>query len=129
MKIGVIGTGNMGRALGVRWARGGHRVLFGSRESGQGPSGCGELLRPGRRLRRGRGVRRRRPLPVRDVLPSSLLRSPQALAGKIVIDCNNSAVLGLDLPESQSAEPALISRRLFPRSPNGSWPTFLRRAS
>jgi predicted dinucleotide-binding enzyme len=32
MRIGVIGTGNMGRALGLRWARRGHQVLFGSRD-------------------------------------------------------------------------------------------------
>jgi 3-hydroxyisobutyrate dehydrogenase-like beta-hydroxyacid dehydrogenase len=31
MKIGIIGTGNMGRALGTGWARAGHDVLFGSR--------------------------------------------------------------------------------------------------
>lgn len=33
MRIGVIGAGNMGGALGVLWARGGHRVVFsGSRD-------------------------------------------------------------------------------------------------
>ncbi len=32
MKIGTIGTGNMGRALGVALARMGHQVKFGSRE-------------------------------------------------------------------------------------------------
>ncbi len=32
MKIGVIGTGNMGRTLGPRWASTGHQVLFGSRD-------------------------------------------------------------------------------------------------
>jgi predicted dinucleotide-binding enzyme len=31
MKIGIVGTGNMGRALGLRWADGGYQVLFGSR--------------------------------------------------------------------------------------------------
>ena len=32
MKIGIVGTGNMGRALGLRWARARHEVLFGSRD-------------------------------------------------------------------------------------------------
>src|ERR1700732_2762683 len=32
MKIGILGTGNMGRALGLQWARNGHQVLFGSRD-------------------------------------------------------------------------------------------------
>jgi hypothetical protein len=31
MKIGIIGTGRMGSALGKRWARAGHEVMFGSR--------------------------------------------------------------------------------------------------
>ena len=32
MKIGIIGTGTMGRALGLRWAGNGHQVPFGSRD-------------------------------------------------------------------------------------------------
>ena len=28
MKIGIIGTGNMGRALGQRWAANGHEVFL-----------------------------------------------------------------------------------------------------
>lgn len=31
MKIGVIGSGNVGGALGIRWAKGGHSVIFSSR--------------------------------------------------------------------------------------------------
>ncbi len=32
MKIGIIGTGNMGRAIGVRLSLAGHQVFFGSRD-------------------------------------------------------------------------------------------------
>src|SRR5579864_4479877 len=32
MNIGIIGSGNVGGALGTRWAKGGHRVTFGSRD-------------------------------------------------------------------------------------------------
>ena len=32
MKIGIIGSGNVGGALGTRWARAGHSVVFGSRK-------------------------------------------------------------------------------------------------
>ncbi|HEY5778354.1 MAG TPA: NAD(P)-binding domain-containing protein [Terrimicrobiaceae bacterium] len=103
MKIGIIGTGNMGRALGLRWARGGHDVLFGSRDrskaeavAASNPASAhagdfdaaaafGDVVL----------------YTVRDVFPSSLLREPQALAGKIVIDCNNSAILGIDLPDPE----------------------------
>ncbi len=31
MKIGIIGTGRMGSALGRRWSHAGHQVMFGSR--------------------------------------------------------------------------------------------------
>ena len=37
MNIGIIGPGNVGGALGTRWAKGGHQVTFGSRN----PSGGG----------------------------------------------------------------------------------------
>lgn len=32
MKIGIIGSGNVGGALGTRWAKNGHSVTFGSRD-------------------------------------------------------------------------------------------------
>lgn len=31
MKIGIIGSGNIGGNLGKHWAKAGHRVLFSSR--------------------------------------------------------------------------------------------------
>jgi hypothetical protein len=34
MKIGIIGSGNVGGALGTRWALSGHNVIFGSRIPG-----------------------------------------------------------------------------------------------
>jgi hypothetical protein len=36
MKIGIIGSGNVGGALGSRWAKAGHEVVFGTRDP-QGP--------------------------------------------------------------------------------------------
>jgi predicted dinucleotide-binding enzyme len=33
MKIGIIGSGNVGGALGSRWAKVGHEVLFGTRDT------------------------------------------------------------------------------------------------
>jgi prephenate dehydrogenase len=32
MRIAIIGTGNLGRALGLRWIEAGHEVTFGSRD-------------------------------------------------------------------------------------------------
>ena len=34
MKIGIIGSGNVGGTLGTRWAKGGHTVVFSSRNPG-----------------------------------------------------------------------------------------------
>jgi hypothetical protein len=34
MKIGIIGSGNVGGTLGTRWANAGHAVTFGSRDPG-----------------------------------------------------------------------------------------------
>jgi NADPH-dependent F420 reductase len=34
MKIGIIGSGNVGGTLGARWAQAGHEVTFGSRDPG-----------------------------------------------------------------------------------------------
>jgi predicted dinucleotide-binding enzyme len=34
MAIGIIGSGNVGGALGTRWAKKGHAVIFGSRDPG-----------------------------------------------------------------------------------------------
>ena len=36
MKIGIIGSGNMGRSLGILWAEQGHQVFFGGRTAEKG---------------------------------------------------------------------------------------------
>jgi predicted dinucleotide-binding enzyme len=38
MRIGIIGMGNVGAALGRRWAAAGHQVVFGLRNPGDGKS-------------------------------------------------------------------------------------------
>src|SRR5437762_11223650 len=104
MKIGIVGTGNMGRALGLRWALAGHVVLFGSRDvkkakafaaDGSASTRAGDFDAA---ATFGEVVL----YTVRDYFPSRLLKEPQALSGKIVIDCNNSAILGLDIPDPET---------------------------
>jgi predicted dinucleotide-binding enzyme len=104
MRIGIVGTGNMGRALGLRWARAGHKVLFGSRyvkkaegiaAEASGSTQAGDLDAA---AAFGEVVL----YTVRNYFPSRLLKEPQALSGKIVIDCNNSAMLGLDIPDPKN---------------------------
>ncbi|MGD1909793.1 MAG: NAD(P)-binding domain-containing protein [Rivularia sp. (in: cyanobacteria)] len=36
MKIGIIGSGNMGRSLGILWAELGHQIYFGGRTAEKG---------------------------------------------------------------------------------------------
>jgi 8-hydroxy-5-deazaflavin:NADPH oxidoreductase len=38
MKIGIIGSGNMGRSLGMLWAEQGHEIFFGARTAEKGQS-------------------------------------------------------------------------------------------
>ncbi len=101
MKIGIVGTGNMGRALGLRWARARHEVLFGSRDLNK----AGAIAANGSASTQAGDFDAAAAFgdvilyTIRDYFPSSALKEPQALAGKIVIDCNNSAILGLDLPD------------------------------
>jgi predicted dinucleotide-binding enzyme len=105
MKIGIIGTGNMGRALGLRWASAGHEVLFGSRDPAKAEAVAASA--PG--MARAGDFDAAAAFgtvilySVRDVLPSRLLRSPELLVldGKIVIDCNNSDILGVDVPDPE----------------------------
>ena len=101
MKIGIVGAGNMGRALGLRWARGGHEVFFGSRDltkakavaaNGSGSAQAGDFDAA---AAFGEVIL----YTIRDHFPSSVLKERQALSGKIVIDCNNSPILGLDTPD------------------------------
>jgi predicted dinucleotide-binding enzyme len=92
MKIGIIGTGNMGRTLGVRWAGAGHEVVFGARDRGKAEAAAGLA---GGRARTGSlddaaAFGEVVLYTVRGVPPSHVLRDRDALAGKIVIDCNNS---------------------------------------
>lgn len=104
MKIGIIGTGNMGRALGTRWALAGHEVLFGSRDLSKAKaiadriSGSAQAGDFDAAAAFGEAIL----YTIRDRLPSSLLVNTQALAGKIVIDCSNSAILGLEAPDPDS---------------------------
>ena len=81
----------MGRTLGLRWAALGHEVLFGSRDVGKArsvaaqSSGSASVGTFDDAAAFGEVVL----YTVRGVPPSRVLREPQALSGKVVIDCNN----------------------------------------
>ena len=117
MKIGIIGSGNMGRTLGILWAEQGHEVFFGARtaekgkavafSAGQGTQGgtndeaaaAGEVLL----------------YTVRGVNPAEVLTEIKVLDGKILIDCNN-----FDIPEGFAFPPITksLSEKLAEEVPN-----------
>jgi hypothetical protein len=94
MKIGIIGSGNMGRSLGILWAEQGHEVFFGSRTTKKGKevaeiagqttqggsndeaAAFGEVLL----------------YTVRGVHPAEVFSSTSVLDHKILIDCNNQEI-------------------------------------
>ncbi len=92
LRIGIIGSGRMGGAVGLRWAEAGHDILFSSRH----PEELGELVaRAGGRARAG--------LPAEaaefgqvvliavpyGALPQVGRDHAHLMRGKIVIDCGN----------------------------------------
>ncbi|BAC88896.1 NADPH-dependent F420 reductase [Gloeobacter violaceus] len=101
MEIGIIGTGNMGRSLGILWAERGHAVFFGSREPDKARQAA-ELA--GRAARGGTNDEAARfgqvlLYAVRQP-PSEVFTSTDVLDGKVLIDCNNR-----ETPEGFAFEP------------------------
>lgn len=96
MKIGIIGSGNMGRSLGILWAEQGHQVFFGSREAAKGQAiaeAAGHATRGGSNDEAA-AFGEVMLWTARGILPSNLLSTPEVLNDKIIIDCNNA-----DIPE------------------------------
>jgi NADPH-dependent F420 reductase len=101
MKIAVIGTGNVGGALGRRWANAGHEVIFGSRDP-EGEKVRALLQSTGSETR---ATSAREAMASADVIllatPWSEARETLAaggdLAGKVIIDATNPFLPGLAL--------------------------------
>jgi predicted dinucleotide-binding enzyme len=93
MKIGILGSGNMGRVLGGSWADLGHEVFFGSRDADKARQLAAEI---GRGTRGGSNDEAARfgetILLTARQLPSSFLGSVAPLSGKLVIDVNNREI-------------------------------------
>src|SRR5689334_22666040 len=100
MRIGVIGSGNVGGTLGVRWAKNGHAVVFSSRDPGSSEM----------KLLAGEAGPTARAASVRQAAAASellLLATPWPatraalaaagdLSGKILIDATNPLLPRLD---------------------------------
>ncbi|MBM3485738.1 MAG: F420-dependent NADP oxidoreductase [Alphaproteobacteria bacterium] len=106
MKIGILGSGNMGRALGAAWAGCGHAIFFGGRTEA---SAISVAERVGRRsvggsLARAAAFGEVLVHTARDAMPSAMVEDARALAGKVLIDLNNKPV-----PPGYAFEPVLES--------------------
>ena len=91
MRIGIIGSGNMGRAIGIRFAQLGHDVRFGARNPEQSEAAA---ERAGHDASFGdvdAAARHGEVLvwTVREPDPAAILSDPGLLHAKIVIDINN----------------------------------------
>ena len=93
MKIGIIGTGNMGRSIGIVVSKLGHDVFFGARN----PEGSTLAVSLSRGALAGSNDEAAAFGEViiytpRDVDPATVLSDVSLLSGKIVIDCANQEV-------------------------------------
>ncbi len=93
VNIGVLGTGQVGGALGGRWAAGGHQVIFGVRDPAD-PEVRAVLARAGRGARAGSC---REAMAACDTIllaipwdqTRAVLEQAESLDGKLLIDCIN----------------------------------------
>jgi 8-hydroxy-5-deazaflavin:NADPH oxidoreductase len=106
MKIGIIGTGNMGRSLGILWAERGHEVFFGSRDPQKGKA-IAQFAGHGSKGGTNDEVAAFSDVMLyttRGIMPSAVLSSTDVLSGKVLIDCNN-----WDIPEGYAYKPIIES--------------------
>ena len=91
MKIGILGSGNMGRSLGTLWAEQNHQVFFGSRtaEKGQAVAKSAGNNTQGGTNDEAASFGDVLLYTIRGIDPAEVLTSIDVLDGKIIIDCNN----------------------------------------
>ena len=86
MRIGIVGTGAVGRTLGTIWARAGHEVAFGSRDLARAAEAAMGLAGA-------RATTQEQAAAFGEVVlwtPRGVMPAdPDLLAGKIVLDPNN----------------------------------------
>ena len=94
MTIGILGTGNMGRTLGLAWAELGHAVVFGSSD----PDKARVVAETAQRGARAGSLDEAAEAgdlvfySYRDTLPSQVLTSTDALDGAVLVDPNNRPI-------------------------------------
>jgi 8-hydroxy-5-deazaflavin:NADPH oxidoreductase len=94
MKIGIIGSGNMGRSLSILWAEQGHQVFFGARtvEKGKAVADLAGYDTQGGTNDEAATFGDVLLYTARGIHPADVLTSTETLTGKILIDPNNSEI-------------------------------------
>ncbi|MEM7712534.1 MAG: NADPH-dependent F420 reductase [Cyanobacteria bacterium P01_A01_bin.68] len=102
MKIGIIGSGNMGRSLGILWAEQGHQIYFGSRtkEKGEAVADLAGNSTQGGTNDEAAAFAEVLLYTIRGVNPGEVISNIEILSGKVLIDCNN-----FDIPEGFAYPP------------------------
>jgi hypothetical protein len=117
MRIGIIGTGNMGRSLGILWAECGHEVFFGARtaQKGQAVVELAGLDTQGGTNDEAAAFGDILLYTIRGVNPAEVLSSIAPLDNKILIDCNN-----FEIPEDFAYAPIAksLAEKLAQEVPN-----------
>lgn len=117
MKIGILGSGNMGRSLGALWAEQGHDVFFGSRSVEKGSQIAKQVGLGAKGGSNDQAAAFGEVLlyTIRGIDPADVLTSVSVLDGKVLIDCNN-----FDIPEGFAYEPInqSLAERLAAQVPN-----------
>ncbi|MEM1256055.1 MAG: NAD(P)-binding domain-containing protein [Cyanobacteria bacterium P01_H01_bin.21] len=117
MKIGILGSGNMGRSLGTLWAEQGHSVFFGARTQAKGQQIAEQM---GHNTQGGTNTEAAEfgdvlLYTIRGVNPAEVLSTIDVLDGKILIDCNN-----FEIPAEFAYEPIpySLAESLADQAPN-----------
>ena len=116
MRIGIIGSGNMGRHLGLVWAEQGHEVFFGARDVERAQAAAALSAHAVHAGTNDEAARFGDVLlyTIRDAEPGDLA-DLAAYDGKVVIDVNNHDVPdGLDYPSFETA----LAQRLQAKIPS-----------
>ncbi len=102
MNLGIIGSGNMGRSLGILWAEQGHQVYFGARtvEKGKAVADLAKNSTQGGTNDEAAAFGEVLLYTIRGVNPGEVISDIEVLSGKVLIDCNN-----FEIPEGFAYEP------------------------
>ena len=122
MKIGIIGTGNMGRTLGIVWAQNGHEVFFGGRDAEKLARTAELIAALGKTARTGTNDAAAAFGEVifyspRDIDPKRILADISVLDSKVVLDPANEMPPRPDWLNYQNIETLSLAERLQGRIP------------